>query len=124
MATSQVTTASVTAGARGAPPLMDACLRAVARRVRRPANVAGTTSLGLRGAPPTRKGASVARERPTASDVHDNDFAAHPSRPETPTAEIADIVLRAGRLGFPRWRVANALGVSPDELARIEQLDA
>jgi hypothetical protein len=66
----------------------------------------------------------VARERPTASDVDHNELAEHASRPDPAPEQIADIVLRAGRLGFPRWRVANALGVPPDELARIERRDA
>lgn len=34
--------------------------------------------------------------------------------------ELAAIVLRAGRLGFSRCRVATALGISASDLARIE----
>ena len=79
--------------------------------------------------PTTRKGADVARKRPTASDVEDHGFAGNPQlatslvgpRPTAKLEEIAEIVLRAGRLGFCRSRVATALGVSPDELAKIEQ---
>jgi hypothetical protein len=32
-------------------------------------------------------------------------------------------VIEAGRRGFPRWRVATALGISGLGLARIEQID-
>jgi hypothetical protein len=39
---------------------------------------------------------------------------------DAPPAELADIVIRAGRLGFPRWRVATALGISAGGLASIE----
>jgi len=72
----------------------------------------------------------VARERPTASDVEAHRIAGSTpqlatspagARPNAEFEELADIVLRAGRLGFAPWRVATALGVSPDELARIEQ---
>ena len=91
----------------------------------------GATRWGSRGALPTRKGASVARERPTASHIDNHDLADQPmraapglgTRPDTGSEEVAEIVLRAGRLGLSRWRVATALGVSPDELARIEQLN-
>jgi len=35
-------------------------------------------------------------------------------------SELIDIVTRAHRLGFCRWRVATALGASQHELALIE----
>ena len=38
--------------------------------------------------------------------------------------ELVDIVARADRLGFCRWRVATALGASPHELALIEHIPA
>ena len=36
------------------------------------------------------------------------------------TRELLDIVTRAQRLGFCRWRVATALGASPHQLALIQ----
>ena len=71
----------------------------------------------------------MARERPTASDVQDPGSAASPQPPaalvrdrsNAELEELAEIVLRAGRLGFCRTRVATALGISPDELAMIER---
>jgi len=36
------------------------------------------------------------------------------------TSELVDVVIRAYRRGFCRWRVATALGASPHELALIE----
>jgi len=39
----------------------------------------------------------------------------------TPDAGLAALVIRAGTLGFPRWRVATALGISAGELASIEE---
>jgi hypothetical protein len=42
---------------------------------------------------------------------------------DAPSAELARIVIEAGRRGFPRWRVATALGISGLGLARIEQGD-
>jgi len=36
------------------------------------------------------------------------------------TRELVDIVTRAHRFGFCRWRVATALGASPHQLALIE----
>jgi hypothetical protein len=72
----------------------------------------------------------VARERLTASEV-DNELAAYSRRGAPPgdfgispgdeLPDAAEIVLRAGRLGFSRSRVATALGMSHDELERIEQ---
>lgn len=38
-----------------------------------------------------------------------------------PDAELAALVIRAGRLGFPRGRVATALGISAGDLAAIEE---
>lgn len=38
-----------------------------------------------------------------------------------PSEELVEIVLRAGKLGFSRQRVATALGISPQGLAAIEQ---
>jgi hypothetical protein len=65
----------------------------------------------------------VAHERQAASEADDNSLAEPASRPDAAPEEIADIVLRAGRLGFSRARVANALGLSAEELARIERLE-
>jgi hypothetical protein len=65
----------------------------------------------------------VAHKRPTASDVDDNARTEPASRPDTVPEELAEIVLRAGRLGFSRWRVANALGLSAVELERLERLE-
>jgi hypothetical protein len=65
----------------------------------------------------------VAHERQAASEADDNSLAEPRSRPDAAPEELADIVLRAGRLGFSRSRVANALGLSAEELARIEQLE-
>lgn len=42
---------------------------------------------------------------------------------DDPSDELAGIVIEAGRRGFPRWRVATALGISRHGLARIEQSD-
>lgn len=42
---------------------------------------------------------------------------------DAPSDELAGIVIEAGRRGFPRWRVATALGISRHGLARIEQGD-
>jgi hypothetical protein len=42
---------------------------------------------------------------------------------DAPSDELAGIVIEAGRRGFPRWRVATALGISGLGLARIEQGD-
>jgi len=36
------------------------------------------------------------------------------------TRDLVDIVTRAQRLGFCRWRVATALGAAPHQLAVIE----
>jgi len=36
------------------------------------------------------------------------------------TRELVDIVARAQRLGFCRWRVATALGAAPHQLALIQ----
>lgn len=38
------------------------------------------------------------------------------------TRELVDIVTRAQRLGFCRWRVATALGALPHQLALIEHV--
>jgi hypothetical protein len=49
---------------------------------------------------------------------------AHPATGcDAPSDELAGIVIAAGRRGFPRWRVATALGISRHGLARIEQGD-
>jgi hypothetical protein len=40
---------------------------------------------------------------------------------ELPPDELVHIILRADRLGFSRWRVATALGVSASGLAAIER---
>lgn len=53
---------------------------------------------------------SADRDRPAASC-------------DAPSDELAGIVIEAGRRGFPRWRVATALGISGLGLARIEQGD-
>lgn len=73
----------------------------------------------------------MARERLTAAEVHDKELAAYSSRvaprgdsgipPGDELEDAMEIVLRAGRLGFSRLRVATALGISHDELVRIEQ---
>jgi hypothetical protein len=54
---------------------------------------------------------SADRDRPAASC-------------DDPTDELVGIVIEAGRRGFPRWRVATALGISGLGLERIEQGDA
>jgi len=38
------------------------------------------------------------------------------------TRELVDIVTRAQRLGFCRWRVATALGAAAHQLAIIERI--
>ena len=38
------------------------------------------------------------------------------------TRELVDIVTRAQRLGFCRWRVATALGAAAHQLALIERI--
>jgi len=38
------------------------------------------------------------------------------------TRELVDIVARAQRLGFCRWRVATALGAAAHQLALIERI--
>ncbi len=38
------------------------------------------------------------------------------------TSELVDIVTRAYQLGFCRWRVATALGVSAHDLELIERI--
>ncbi len=74
----------------------------------------------------------MARERLTTSEVDDKKLAASrgvvaPSDfgipPGDEPQDAMEIVLRAGRLGFSRSRVATALGLSHDELVRIEQRD-
>ena len=40
------------------------------------------------------------------------------------TSELVDIVTRAYRLGFCRWRVATALGVAAHDLELIERIPA
>jgi len=40
---------------------------------------------------------------------------------DAPPPDLADIVIRAGHLGFSRWRVATALGLSDSELAALER---
>lgn len=69
----------------------------------------------------------MARERPTSSEVDDSDLTEYSASGDMPAGhepyERADIVRRAGRLGFSQSRVATALGISHDELARIERLN-
>jgi hypothetical protein len=40
---------------------------------------------------------------------------------DVPSDDVAQLVLRAGRVGFSRFRVATALGLSADDLASIER---
>lgn len=40
---------------------------------------------------------------------------------DRPSEELVALVLRAGRLGFSRWRVATALGISAAGLEAIGQ---
>jgi hypothetical protein len=44
----------------------------------------------------------------------------HPER-DTPSEDLAALVIAAGRRGFSRWRVATALGISARGLASIEE---
>jgi hypothetical protein len=39
---------------------------------------------------------------------------------DAPSVELAGLVIAAGQRGFPRWRVATALGISASGLASIE----
>ena len=45
---------------------------------------------------------------------------ADPAEVGQATRELVDIVTRAQRLGFCRWRVATALGALPHQLALIQ----
>ncbi len=45
---------------------------------------------------------------------------ADPAEVGQATRELVDIVTRAQRLGFCRWRVATALGAAAHQLALIE----
>jgi len=47
---------------------------------------------------------------------------ADPAEVGQATRELVDVVTRAQRLGFCRWRVATALGASPHQLALIEHI--
>jgi hypothetical protein len=40
---------------------------------------------------------------------------------DNPSEDLAALVTAAGRLGFSRWRVATALGISACGLASIEE---
>ena len=40
---------------------------------------------------------------------------------DAPSDELVGIVIDAGRRGFSRWRVANALGISARGLTSIEE---
>ena len=46
--------------------------------------------------------------------------AADPAEVGQATHDLVDVVTRAQRLGFCRWRVATALGALPHQLALIE----
>ena len=48
--------------------------------------------------------------------------AADPAEVGQATRELIDIVTRAQRLGFCRWRVATALGAAAHQLALIERI--
>ena len=45
---------------------------------------------------------------------------ADPAEVGQATRDLVDIVTRAQRLGFCRWRVATALGAAPHQLALIQ----
>ena len=47
---------------------------------------------------------------------------ADPAEVGQATRELVDVVTRAQRLGFCRWRVATALGALPHQLALIEHI--
>lgn len=47
---------------------------------------------------------------------------ADPAEVGQATRELVDIVTRAQRIGFCRWRVATALGAAPHQLALIEHI--
>ena len=101
----------------------------------RPVRYRRSDAPGHGGSPQKRKGSLVARQRPKASHVGPMTkivMSEHPAGALTaandpsaefrdaPSADLAGLVIAAGRRGFSRWRVATALGISASGLASIE----
>jgi len=72
--------------------------------------------LSIKRAAPMMLGATALRVRDGRMRTTDD---AYPGRDVS--EELAAVVLRADQLGFCRWRVATALGISASGLAAIEQ---